>query len=60
MKKITPPLVGVSILIYGQSVKIIEIEKFNDDTTLLHLEESIVVPDVRYTTDVINLNEYIK
>lgn len=60
MKKITPPLVGESILIYGQSVKIIEIEKFNDDTTLLHLEESIVVPDVRYTTDVINLNEYIK
>lgn len=60
MKKFTPPLVGESILIYGQSVKIIEIEKFNDDTTLLHLEESIVVPDVRYTTDTINLNEYIK
>lgn len=53
------PLVNEKIYVYGQYVKIIEIEKYNN-ITLLHLEESIVVPDSRYTSDIINLNEYIK
>ena len=60
MEKSEIPLIGENIFIYGQIAKIVEVEKFNDETTLLHLEKPIVVPDSRYTTDVINLNEYIK
>lgn len=60
MKNNKLPIVNESILIYGQYVKVIEIENYNNGNILLHLEESIVVPDSRYTTDIININEYIK
>ena len=60
MKKAEISLIGENIFIYGQIAKIVEVEKINNKTTLLHLEKPIVVPDSRYTTDVINLNEYIK
>lgn len=54
------PLVNENIYVYGQYVRVIEIENYNNVNILLHLEESIVVPDSRYTTDIININEYIK
>ena len=54
------PLLNKSIFVYGQEVKVVNIEEFDNDNIFLHLEEPIVVPDWRYTTDIINLNEYIK
>lgn len=51
MKNNKLPIVNESILIYGQYVKVIEIENYNNDNILLHLEESIVVPDSRYSIE---------